>query len=61
MQVSIAQNAILAIVGGGGGGEKVTLDVGKSIGAVIGKGGSTIKSIQAESGARLDIEKDSTE
>ena len=61
VQVSIAQNAILAIVGGGGGGEKVTLDVGKSIGAVIGKGGSTIKSIQAESGARLDIEKDSTE
>lgn len=50
--------AIKAIVGAGSGPSE-SLDLGKAVGAVIGKGGSTIKSIQAESGAKLDIEKDS--
>ena len=37
-------------------GGKETIEVGKaSIGAVIGKGGATIKAISSETGARLDI------
>jgi len=35
-----------------------TVDITEHIGLVIGKGGSTIRQIQAQSGARLDIEKD---
>lgn len=57
-QVKSAKKAIMEILGAGSGPSE-TLDLGKGVGAVIGRGGSTIKSIQAESGAKLDIEKDS--
>jgi len=57
-QVKSAKKQINAILSAGSGPSE-TMDVGKGIGAVIGRGGSTIKSIQAESGAKLDIEKDS--
>ena len=35
----------------------VTLDLGSSVAAIIGKGGETIKKLQADSGANLDIQK----
>jgi far upstream element-binding protein len=58
VQVKAAKKQILAIIGAGSGPFE-TIELGKAVGAVIGRGGSTIKSIQAESGAKLDIEKDS--
>lgn len=58
LQVKSAKKKIMEIIGAGSGPFE-ELDLGKAVGAVIGRGGSTIKSIQAESGAKLDIEKDS--
>ena len=39
----------------------VKLDLGDKVGAVIGKGGSTIREIEESSGALLDIERDRTQ
>jgi|EP01043_Picozoa_sp_COSAG02_P028508 polyribonucleotide nucleotidyltransferase len=58
LQVKSAKKQVMEIIGAGSGPFE-TIDLGKAVGAVIGRGGSTIKSIQAESGAKLDIEKDS--
>lgn len=39
--------------------QQVVIDLEDKMGAIIGKGGENIKAIQQESGARLDIDKDS--
>jgi len=44
----------------GPGESEFTVELGRAVGAVIGKGGSTIQRIQEETGARLDIARESS-
>lgn len=44
----------------GPGETEFTVELGRAVGAVIGKGGSTIQRIQEETGARLDIARESS-
>jgi rRNA processing protein Krr1/Pno1 len=56
-QVDAARDAIAAKLETTAGEESVTIDCGRHLGAVIGKAGAIIQSLQTETGARIDADR----